>query len=144
MNKKTKNILIIGVLFVIFFTIGGHLINKYYNEYVKNHTKMYCYEYFRGTEKPVSVLIIEDLSLKEQYLKYYQELELGKEPYLPNEIPLKGLPQYYPVYVIGYTKDSLLAKIVSYYDRGVRLGGSFTKGWVYTKTLHKDPPQNKK
>jgi len=104
---------------------------------------MYCYEYFRGTNKPVSVLIIEDLDLKKQYLKYYRELEMGKEPYLHNDIPLKGIPQYTPVYVLEYTEDSLLAKVVSYYDRGAKFGGSFTKGWVYAKTLHKEEVINK-
>jgi len=144
MKKRTKNILIgTSVFFVLFFTVGGHLINKYYNEDVKNHPQMYCYEYFRGTDNPVSVLIIEDLELKEHYLKYYQELESGKEPYLHNDIPLKGAPQYTPVYVMSYTEDGLLADVVSYYDRGAKFGGSFTRGWVYTKTLHKDPPPKK-
>lgn len=145
MKKRTKNTLIgVGIFFVLFFTVGGHFINKYYNEDVKSHPQMYCYEYFRGTNKSVSVLIIEDLDLKAQYLKYYQELELGKEPYLDNDIPLKGMPQSSPVYVIDYTEDSLLAKVVSYYDRGAYFGGSFTKGWVYAKTLHKDPPPMEK
>ena len=125
----------------MFFTIGGHFINKHYHENIKSHPQMYCYEYFKGNENPVSVLIIEDLSLKNHYLEYYHELENGKEPYLHNDIPLKGMPQYSPVYVIKYTPDSILAKVVSYYDRGAKFGGNFTKGWVYAKTLHKDPPQ---
>lgn len=144
MKKGTKNILIgVGILFILFFTVGGYFINIYYNEDVKNHPKMYCYEYFRGTDKPVSVLIIEDLDLKEPYLKYYRDLKAGGEPYLPNEIPLKGMPQYSPVYVLEYSKDSLLAKVVSYYDRGAKFGGSFTKGWVYAETLHQNPPPKK-
>jgi len=144
MKKRTKIILlIVGIFIILFFSVGSHFINKYYHKNVKDHPKMYCYEYFRGTDKPVSVLIIEDLKLKEHYLQYYQELEAGTEPYLHNDIPLKGMQQYSPVYVMGYTEDGLLAEVVSYYDRGVRLGGSYTRGWVYAKTLHKNPPPKK-
>lgn len=104
---------------------------------------MYCYEYFRGAGKPISVLFIEDLDLKTPYLKYYEELKRGKEPYLPNEISLQGMPQYTPVYVMGYSKDSLLADVVSYYDRGAKFGGSYTRGWVLVECLHKEPPPKK-
>lgn len=143
-NLIKKILLVIGIVFIIFFSVGGYFINKYYHKYVKSHPKRYCYEYFRGTDNPVSVLIIEDIDFREPYLKYYRDIEAGKNPYWPNEIPLKGLPQYSPVYVIEYTKDSLLAKVVSYYDRGAKFGGSFTKGWVYAKTLHKNPPPPQK
>ena len=141
MKKRTKNILIgLGVFFVLFFTIGGHFINKHYNEDVKKHPQMYCYEYFRGTDEPISVLILEDLNRKNEYINYYQKIEKGEKAYLNNNFPIKGMPQYSTVYVLEYTKDSLLAKVVSYYDRGAKFGGSFTKGWIYAKTLHKEPP----
>ncbi|MFA7444863.1 MAG: hypothetical protein WCY89_02870 [Flavobacteriaceae bacterium] len=136
-----KITLTIVVIIGLGFLFGGHFYNKWYHKNVKSHPTRYCYEYFRGTEESVSVLIIQNLNLKEPYLEYYRELESGKEPYLHNDIPLKGLPQSYPVYVVGYTKDSLLAEVVSYYDYGARMGGSFTKGWVYAKCLHKEPPQ---
>lgn len=142
MNKK-KIIILILVVIGLGFLAGGHFYNKWYHKNVKSHPKKYCYEYFRGTEKPVSVLIIDNLNLKDPYLEYYRELELGKEPYLHNDIPLKGLPQYDPVYVIEFTKDSLLAKVISYYDYGSIRGGSFTKGWVYAKCLHQAPPPKK-
>ena len=144
MKNRTKNTLIgLGIFFVLFFTVGGYFINKYYNEYVKRQPQMYCYEYFRGTIKPVSVLILESLNRKDEYIDYYQKVEKGEKSYL-NDFPIKGMPQYSPVYVLEYTEDSLLAKVVSYYDRGAKFGGSFTKGWVYAKTLHKDPPPPRK
>lgn len=144
MNKGIKKILIVaGVLLALFFTIGGHFINKYWHKHVKEQPQMYVYDIFRGDSKPVSVLIIEDLDLKEPYLKYYRELESGIEPILDNSIPLKGMPQYDPVYVLEYTEDSTLAEVVSYYDRGARLGGSYTQGWVYVKTLHEKPFEKK-
>ncbi len=139
--KKYK---IIFIIIGLSFLIGGHFYNKWYHKNIRNYPTRYCYEYFRKAEKPVSVLIISSLNLKEPYLEYYKGLELGKEPYLPNNIPLKGLPQYEPVYVIGYTEDSLLAEVISYYDYGARRGGSFTKGWVYAKCLHKEAPPKKK
>lgn len=144
MKGRIKKIVIYSSsVFALLFLIGGFLIEKYYNENVRKHPKMYCYEYIRGEGKPVSVLVIEDLDLKEVYLSYYRELESGKEPYLPDEIPLKLMPKYSPVYVIGYTQDSLLAEVVSYYNRGANFGGSFTKGWVYSKTLYENPPPRK-
>lgn len=100
---------------------------------------MFAYETYRNEIEPVSVLIIEDLDLKNPYLKYYQELETGKEPILDNRIPLKGIPQYDPVYALEYTEDSLLVEIVCYYDRGKYFGGSYTQGWIYAKTLHEKP-----
>ena len=54
------------------------------------------------------------------------------------------MPQYNPVYVLGYTKDSLLAEVVSYYDRGAYFGGSYTQGWVYANALHKKPFEKEK
>ena len=135
-----KNIVLIAIFVGGLFLIGGYFYNKWYHRNVKSHPQMYCYEYFRETNKPVSVLLIESLKLKEPYLEYYNQLETGKEPYLDNRIPIKGLPQYHPVYVVDYTKDSLLAEIVSYYDYGAFRGGSFTKGWGYAKCLHKNPP----
>jgi hypothetical protein len=141
--KKKRAIILIAIFLCLFFLIGGHFYNKWYHNNIKSHPQMYCYEYFRGTNKPVSVLLIENLKLKKPYLEYYSQLEKGKEPYLDNCIPLKGLPQCDPVYVIGYTKDSLLAKVVSYYDYGPFRGGNFTRGWVYAKCLHKEPPQKK-
>ena len=140
--KKQKIFLIsLGILFILFFSVGGYFINKYHHKNVKSKPKMYCYEYFRGSENPVSVLIIENLDYKKSYLKYYQELKKGKEPYLPNELPLKGMPQYSPVYVMEYTKDSLLANVVSYYDRGTWFGGSYTRGWIFAECLHKKHPK---
>jgi hypothetical protein len=95
---------------------------------------------FYGPPNPV--LIIENLKYKEVYSGYYSGLEKGKKQYI--EFPVKTLPTTVPVYVLEYTEDSLLAEVVSYYDRGAKFGGSYLRGWVYAKTLHKDPPPSKK
>lgn len=122
--------------FILFFTIGGFIINKNYNAEVKKSPMMYCYQTYYGPAN--SVLIIENLKYKNDYINYYSLVSKGENPTF--NFPLKTMPQHTPVYVISYTKDSLLAEVVSYYDRGVKFGGSFTKGWVYAETLHKEPP----
>lgn len=124
------------MFFILFFMVGASIFNKYFHENIRSYPKMYCYEYFRGGDEPVCVVIINDLDLKERYLKYYKELEGGIEPYLDG-IPLKLMTQYKQVYVVGYTKDSLLAEIVSYKRK---ISNDYTRGWVYAKTLHKNPP----
>jgi len=141
MKKITKNILIgVGVFFVLFFTVGGYFINKYYNEDVKSHPKMYCYQTFYGPAN--TVLMIENLKYRDAYVEFYDKVANGENPTF--DFPLKTMPQYSPVYVMGYTDDGVLADVVSYYDRGISNGGSYLRGWVYAKTLHKDPPPKKK
>lgn len=137
-KKIRKAFYICGGLVMLFCVVFGKLIHDKYTEYVLNHPLMYCYDEFRKLSFPVPVLIIDDLKYKRGYLKYYAQLETGIEPILDDDVPLKGLPTSNPVYVLGYTEDSVLAKIVSYDDGMV--GGLFTKGWVYAKCLHANPP----
>ena len=104
---------------------------------------MYVYQTFWGPANPA--MIIEDKKYKDDLVTYYKQAEKGENPIF--NFPLKTLPQYEPVYVLEFTEDSLLAKVISYYDYGAIRGGSFTKGWVYTKCLHIESPpkkQNKK
>jgi hypothetical protein len=42
------------------------------------------------------------------------------------------------VYILGYKRDSLIAKIICYYDWGKK--GKYLSGYVYAKTLHLIPP----
>ena len=74
------------------------------------------------------------------YLDYYQTREKDPKTDMYINFPLKGLASSERVYIIGYEKDSLLAEVVSYYDYGPRLGGSYTRGWVYAKNLHEKGP----
>jgi len=135
---------LINVTIIVFILCAIHFGLKFYkNNYYKNleeFPKMYCYEHIRKTDDPVSVIIIEDLDLKEPYLEYYSELKSGIEPILDDEIPLMGLPQFEPVYVIDYNEDSLLAKVICYYNHKSRGEKNVYKGWVYSKTLHKEAP----
>jgi len=139
MRKQTKKIVIIGigVFIMLLFIVGASSYYKYYQKDVRSHPEMYCYQTFYGPINPV--MIIEDLDYKKEYVKFYDRVSQGQNPIF--KFPLKTIPPRYPVYVMGYTKDSLLADIVSYYNRGVSYGGSYTRGWVYAKTLHENPPQ---
>jgi uncharacterized protein YneF (UPF0154 family) len=136
MKVRFKYFILVGVFIALFFSVGGYFINKTYNEYVKSQPQMYCYQTFYGPANPV--LIIESLSYSDEYIDYYSNAENKRNMVI--KFPLKTMPVRTPVYVINYTSDSLLAEIVSYYDRGPSFGGSFTKGWVYAKTLHENPP----
>lgn len=138
MSKK-KIIITIIVIIGLGFLVGGHFFNKWYHKDVKNYPQMYVYQTFWGPAN--SAMIIEDEMYKNELITYYNQAEKGENPTF--NFSLKTLPQYYPVYVIEYTKDSVLAKVISYYDYGAIKGGSFTKGWVYAKCLHKAPPPKK-
>lgn len=141
-NKKAKrSLVVIGISFALFFSVGGHFIQKYWHEYLEKQPKMYVYETYRGDSRPVSVLLLKNKSLKSAYLDYYQKLESGIEPILDYRIPLKTLPQYNPVYVLKYSKDSTLVKVVSIYNGD--FGSSYCQGWVYAKTLHEKPFEKK-
>ncbi|NQX97864.1 MAG: hypothetical protein HRT73_08300 [Flavobacteriales bacterium] len=136
MKKRIKYSLIsLGIVIVLFFTVGGYLIDKYYHESVRSKPIMYCYQTYFGP--PNSVLIITDLEFKNELIEYYDKMSKGDNPTF--DIPLKTLPQFEPVYVMGYSNDSLLADVVSYYDRGIENEGSYLRGWVDVKTLHKTP-----
>ncbi len=130
----------IGAFFVLFFGVGGSLFNKYYHENVRSKPEMYCYETYYGPANPV--LIIESRRYKDEYIKFYNQVSKGANPTF--NFPIKTMPISYPVYVMGYTKDSLLANVVSYYDRGPKFGGSYTRGWIYADCLHENPPPKRK
>ena len=137
MNKtKTLLVIIIGLIFLV----GGHFFNKWYHNNVKKLPKMYVYETYRGSAN--QVLIVENKRFKKELIEYYQKVEKGENPFF--NFPLKTLPQREPVYVVKFSKDSLLAKVISYYDYGPMRGGSFTIGWVYSKCLHETPCDDQK
>jgi hypothetical protein len=141
---KLKGFFFIVISAIIVFVIGtlivfkyGELSSKEYESAIKSHPKMYAYQTYWGP--PNSVFIIVDLKYKDQLVKYYDRASNGENPIF--NFPLKTLPQHDPVYVIGYTSDSLLAEVVSYYDRGRPFGGNYLRGYVYAKTLHDKPYQ---
>jgi hypothetical protein len=138
---KKKIIVSIVIIISLGFLVGGHFLNKRYHQKIKSCPKMYVYQTYFGPAN--SVLIVESVKHKENLISYYETIEKSPESNPPIGVPLKTLPQNEPVYVIGYTEDSLLALVVSYYDYGALRGGSFTKGWVYAKCLHQAPPPKK-
>jgi uncharacterized protein YneF (UPF0154 family) len=134
--RRKKLVLVVLMVCGLLFVSGSYFLNKYYHKDIKSNPQMYAYQTYWGPPNPV--LLIEDLDFKDSLILYYKKVEKGENPYF--NFPLKTLPITYPVYVLGYTEDNLLAEVVSYYDRGKRTGGSYLRGYVYSKTLHKDPP----
>lgn len=134
--KQKEILLCILILLGLFFLVGGYFINHYSHKRIKSCPIMYPYETISGPANPI--LIIENLKYKENLIEYYSISEKGGEAYI--KFPLKSLPTYEEVYVIKYSTDSLLAKVVSYHDFGPYRGGRFTKGWVCAKYLHLHPP----
>lgn len=98
---------------------------------------MYAYETYYGPAN--LVLMISDLKYKDDLVFYYDFMRYNRRDTFI-KFPLKGLPPSEPVYVLGYSEDSLVAEVVSLYYRGAHFGGGFTQGWVATSVLHKDPP----
>jgi hypothetical protein len=138
MNKK----IFLGVSFVFIFFLFLYYINFNHKKIVLNSPKRYVYETYFG---PVnSAFIIENLKYKNDLINYYETIIKHKDsnPYF--KMPLKTLPQFEPVYVMGYSKDSLLVDVISLYNRGSFHGGSYFRGWVYVKTLHLNPPTKNK
>lgn len=136
---KRVNVFLVSVsLIFLGLFMCGYFYNKSYHENIKLHPEMYAYQTYWGPAN--SVLIIEDLKYKDELVDYYSKIIFDTTSNPIIKVPLKTLPQYEPVYVVGYTNDSLLAEVVSYYDRGIKFGGNYLRGWVYVKTLHKNPP----
>ena len=137
MTKRKKIYLMLGIVGTCLFLAGSHLFYRAYHENIRKHKKMYCYETFRGTFN--AAFVIKDEKYKKELIKYYQQVERGKNPTF--NFPLITLPTDDPVYVLKYLEtDSLISEVVSYYNRGSKFGGSYLRGFVYTKTLHDKPP----
>lgn len=135
MTKAIKIILVVVFISMLLIGVGGYFINKNHQKKVRSQPKKYCYQTFYGPANPV--LMIRDLEFKEEYIKYYRNVESNNKAYF--NFPLKTLPISFPVYVMSYSKDSVLANVVSYNDGGFEFGG-YIRGWVYAKTLHENPP----
>lgn len=137
---KNRFWVILGVIIIIgiiSFPVGSYFYNSRYHAWVKDQPEKYCYQTFYGPPNPA--LVITDLNYKNNLVEYYEFIAENPREDKGIGVPLKTLPIREKVYLLGYTKDSLLAEIVSYYDRGVRLGGSYLRGWVYAKTIHDLP-----
>jgi hypothetical protein len=129
--NTTLIILISGVLFIF----SSYYFSKFYRNNIQSKPIYYCYDSF---DKVInSALVIEDLRYKDSLIKYYNQAEKGINPIF--NFPLKTLPQFEPVYLLEFSKDSTIAYVVSFYDRGALNGGSFNKYYVDSRTLHKNP-----
>lgn len=133
--RKYKYIIFPFLLVIAFLTM--HFYNQWYYKELYKKPKMYPYESFIGPAN--HVLIISDIKYKDELVFHYEYVKKNKK-YKSFSFPLKGLPVSEPVYILGYSEDSLVAEVVSLYYRGAHFGGGFTQGWVATSVLHKEPP----
>jgi hypothetical protein len=96
---------------------------------------MYCYQQYWKVVNPV--LFVKKEQSIDSLIAYYRKIENG-DPNPTFNFPPLSLPYDTCVYVLGYERDSLIAKVVCYYNWGKQ--GSFVKGYVYRNTLHSNPP----
>jgi hypothetical protein len=130
-NNKAK----ILIIFFIVSVVGAYFYHNWYYDDLYQKPQKYPYQTYYGV--PNNILLIEDLKYRDSLIKYYTEMERGNENPIFN-FPLKDLPYCKPVFIVGYSDDSILTEFVSLYDRGRSVGGSFTNGWVLSKLLHND------
>ncbi|SDS63465.1 hypothetical protein SAMN05216490_1514 [Mucilaginibacter mallensis] len=142
MTKPYRVLTIIVVVLLALTTL--HFGIKYLGESIHQkviaHKKMYCYEtYHEGYVNPA--MFVRDESLCDSLKQFYQKLEKGiLRPYFnfqPFLVPLDTC-----VYVLGYGKDSSMAKIAFFYQyKGRHLSAT---GYVYAHTLHEKRMYNVK
>jgi hypothetical protein len=135
--KKYQLILLLFFLILIFF-FGARYYAETRIERIKKTSPKYVYENYSGVAN--SVLFITRLKYREDYVLYYSKMKNGENPTF--NFPLKTMPQNDPVYILTYSKDSVLVKIVSFYDRGPKFGGSYNEGYVLREFLHDTPPKD--
>lgn len=139
MNRSVKFALLGIILVLIVWNVVGYLIKRsYYNTSIL-HKKAYCYQTYWGPVNPVLIVMHE--SDIDSLVQYYQKIENGDSNPVFNFPPL-SLPLDTCVYILEYSKDSVVAKVICFDNWGKE--GTFVKGYVYAKTLHDIPPDRKK
>jgi hypothetical protein len=137
MTNGRKSFKIIFIIVGACFTwlLVTHFINKGYYKRIRNKPKKYAYQTYWGVVN--SVLYVKDEENIDSLIAYYKKIEKGN-PNPEFNFPPLSLPYDTAIYVLGYEHDSLVAKVISFYDWGKK--GNFVKGYVYTRTLHNMPP----
>lgn len=141
----TKNTQIgLSITVVILFLIAGFAINRGYAYYIKNYkvTMYYYLENDKNNNSPNPALYITNLRYKDSIVTYYSKVLIGQNPVF--NFPLKTLPQYDPVYLLDFTPDSLLAKVICYTNNKHVTKNLFVKGWVDARLLHVNAPPKRK
>ena len=136
---KRKHLVYLLLAGVISLFLGAPLISKYYHKNMRSKQKMYCYQQYWGPVNPV--LFVEKKKYIDSLITYYKQLENGDKDVVFN-FPPSTIPTDTCVYLLGYERDSTIAKIICYDNWQ---DGFYVKGYVYSATLHfKPPPTYKK
>jgi hypothetical protein len=140
MKRKIKfgTVFIIVFIFSVLVLIIGRIININYYKGLQEKRKMYCYEQYWKVVNPV--LFVKDYENIDSLVAYYQKIEKGDTNPVFNFPPLL-LPLDTCVYILGYERHSLVANMVCFYNWGK--GGNYVKGYVYSHTLHNNPPPDR-
>jgi len=132
MKKAFFLIVLIGLVVLI----CAYFYAVHRDRRIKSSPPRYVYEtYSKAVNK---VIFITNLKYKDDYIDYYRKVKDGGNPSF--NFPLRTFVEDDPVYVLGYTSDSSLVKVVSYFNRGTYFGGSYTEGYVFPEAVHLNPP----
>ena len=135
---KSYTRLITGLFFgFILFITCMYIYALYGIEKIKSSPKKFVYETLSGPANPV--LFITSRSYEDEYVEYYERVKKDDKNASFN-FPLKTFPQNDPVYILSYSEDKRLVKVVSFYNRGKFFGGSYNEGYVLSEFLHETPP----
>lgn len=135
LNKLKKYKAPLVFLGCILWVFGGWYYSTTYHANMRSKPKGYVYETYWGTVN--HTLYVNNKRNIDSLVAYYRKIENGDTMAFFNFPPLT-LPYDSCVYILGYEKDSVVAKVISYYDYGKN--GEFVKGYVYIHTLHNTPP----
>lgn len=136
MNFIKSNIKYILIfILLIFFGVCAPIINYQYHKWLGKQKQMYCYSDFRGVKNPAFLI---PKTSKDELIKYYQLVEVNPKANPIIKFGINTVPTNKKVFVIKYSEDSLIAKIVIKYSKATKFHGALENGWVYSKTLHEN------
>jgi hypothetical protein len=144
MKRNKKLILLIVVTVIGLLLASPYPLWQFYVEYkvtngrehyekIKNNPKIYCYD---ALGKSLNfAFYINDLKYQNDLIALYDSAEKGKN--IPIVFPIQSMTFNKPLILLRYiNKDSSIAEVV---DFNIKCWG-FIQGYVYKKTLHKQPP----
>lgn len=131
-NIKVIRKILLGVLIA---SVAGALVSLGYTYYINQKLKalpqVYVYQTYWGPANPV--LFVYDEDDQDDLISYYQQVEKGENPTFNFDLHTHATGV--PVYLVEYSRDSLIAEIISTRD-------GYARFYVYGKTVHLAPPDS--
>ncbi len=129
----------ITALLILLVPILAYYFNHWYHKNIRSHPKAYAYEMYRG--KPFEARCVPYKRDFPKLKKYYEKIEKeysGEGPYPARDFNSRWVPLDTCIYILGYSKDSVMIEIACYGNFGPRNSNYFT-GYIYYKTLQSIP-----